>query len=750
MAMATVAVDVTSRDSVFRILPLAQGYLDGYRAAACGLIYRFTRIVASPGSWGSSDAKLALDEVHHATHVAQVVIAHWLAVYAGLWDGVTSVPFSAVPGLSTSSDFAAIGPEALLQNTDGVHRAIKEGKAVPTPFALLAFVADWMGATRATSSITPEQTANIQFLIDGAECLRAWRVGMQLTLQSRVKALTKMFKRTSGLDSAWIMAVGPSDAGGVQTTKWNRRLFSDLQNAGHMFDPPTLSNSITSDIAPIIALPSSATMLEPDVVVVAIAGKQIHALLNIARSSNDAPLEVVAVNATVNAVINGLQTPPFGGADAVYVTVWTSYPSLAKKDVRSRVQAAYSKRFGVTPGKQQAALSSGSPAAVSASAASSSSPAPTPPSSAIATGGGHPGSASSKRQSPRILHSLRLFTKGPHGMALYLIPDMYKKMCPTVLDAILHFFAHNGLSKSSEDADGTVFLTRDGTPVCALSPAQSERGYTVAPRQPTTFPKSTHPVMQIPCLCLVLTKEDLLWIATVPDAGPRVALKRLWDHHHVRTTPKRWFDDEASETFVNTVCNRASYMDPVSGAVGWESGAVLELILRFDDGAAAALVEALDTAMVSTCVSCTRDEEFYFGSRNMKDNDCLATVALEPTGAGDLVPRRLREPEVLPDDDIEAWSEWPLRGLYITTAQIGLLFFCQDTAALRAMSRFVRHCTPKSRFNAPNIVPLVHRDKVEIAYRFSGNEDVELGDDARFSTLTAVSAPTLSSRLTIT
>ena len=690
------------RDNAFIIQPIARGYANLYRAVATAIIYRFARINCG---FGASEAELAdtdrIDEVRAARsalrvrnapgHVIQVIFAQWLAVYVGLQLGRSSAvgTFAAMrpaDGLEVVND-----PRAVLADEGGVLGRVQAGATLLAPFAVLAYLVDWYGAVQpVVHAYQPAVAVYQQDLLPLARVLllstlprasgvaTALRTGLGADSNAAYAALAKLFKEGSEVQVRAVQGTSPT----------RLLLAAHCLAAGAMDEavqPHGEAEAETVSAAVTISGANTALLLQPTsaVVVFTANGKVADALLN--RTHEEAPLQYVAVNASIAAVC---RRAPAATASEVTAQTWALYPTADKGTIQcevDRVLAAVPRR-----------------SVVAAAAAGSTTAAPR-------------GSA----RKPLPLRPGRWFTQGPNVVAVYLVQRAHKsKDVRRATAALFHFFARYAVLR--DEASGRAFIAEQGVPTVELvkrgSGGGTGSGSDAAYEQrallksvPSTV--TLTPKTELPFVSIVLGRENLLWFAAVEAARPRAILEALWNVHHVGNVAGRRFDDAASADLIRLVISRR-----YTHAQKWAPAAMLELLFLPDDAVAAGLVHELEELMLATAVAVS-GEETYYGERQ-RGMRCTAThIFQDVAGGGDdlmLVP--LPRPQ---DVAVDRWSEWFVHGLCFTTTQLALLFAVGEEAALAALRVLVDACVIRSLGMGDAFRDLAQTDKMEMFRRFS-------------------------------
>jgi hypothetical protein len=208
----------------------------------------------------------------------------------------------------------------------------------------------------------------------------------------------------------------------------------------------------------------------------------------------------------------------------------------------------------------------------------------------------------------------------------------------------------------------------------------------------------------IPFLSVLLTKEDLLWVATSGGATPKgtvarskaqLLLERVWSLH-VAGLHGRKFDDNIADEIVRTVCY--SGLDKIPQAALWISGPVVEVVVpSWQADTLNKLCSELEQEMNKTVVvTVGSGADTYRGS--WKDpatkTEFVGTMSLVSDAEGNLRVRALAKALTLafPPGSAVATSGPLRRGLAINTTQAAVLAALGPSSMLGVVDHLADMC----------------------------------------------------------
>jgi hypothetical protein len=205
----------------------------------------------------------------------------------------------------------------------------------------------------------------------------------------------------------------------------------------------------------------------------------------------------------------------------------------------------------------------------------------------------------------------------------------------------------------------------------------------------------------IPFLSLLLSKEDLLWVATSAVKTPKgtvtrskaqLLLERMWGLH-VSGLHGRKFDDNIADEIVRSVCYTSG--DKIPQAALWISGAVVEVVVpSWQSEPLQKLCAELEQEMAKTAVlTAVSTNTTYAGTWTTPAADFLATTEFVPDSDGNLVARTLGKPlRIVATAQMRTSGPFS-RGLCINTTQAAILTALAPGQLLESVDHLLAVCS---------------------------------------------------------
>ena len=754
-----------SKDGVFVIQPVSRRYLNWHRAASTAIIFKMSRINCGFGAFDSelvtaSDGleilEMAMSKRKTPGHIIQVVFAQWLAFYIGLKQKYKSISISFNEIQNAPDSFVIVNsPIDLLSDKDGIVDKVGSGNVIISPAALLAYLVDWYGsilwplqnmqqpgnASTYTSMSTMLDTLLLTKLKDGSRTKDIVMRGIvDVDKSSFVAHLNSIF-------NPYVFIDGVSGKSSRVNLNVNEHLLA-VQQFAHTLDVQLLDYeadatvTVCSDIK--VSPEKMTALLDPSHAILVFCAHGKHelytdALFQVNRDANDAPLEYLCVNASINAFVNSFPDASSVGKAAqneLFLQIWRLYPGADKNRIKKHIASALAKRNGASC--EDSTDKDNARHETTEVETKAKLPLPFPPSSSHLKDVGSttktsgppaapfpPGSPSLTRPpeqlttehttnipkddtfptTPRDIQPGRLHTIGPNIITIYLKCLPFKKDITQACIATLCAFFNNWAIYEDKSL---VYATLRGEIVYNLR-KQPNSTYKQRLEIDTTLKlsKSAKPKTGPVLKSVIFTKEDMLWIAVTETDRVRDIVTELWGKHHLRNLTSKRFDDKITADIVHKACHQ-----DLSQANKWEKGAIAEMIFRFDDNVGNALLQELESTMVETTV-CEKDKKIYYGLR-LKDFSCNGTHELIPNGSSLNLVKLSTTLKIQPIP--EYWSEWFIKGVTFTATQLALLFANGGDAEFYAIGTLLSMSVTRN-FSVEKLRRIAHKDKAEIAKR---------------------------------
>jgi hypothetical protein len=664
-----------SKHNLFALQPIS-AYMNGLRAVATSVLYRYARINCGYGAWDeeyvspstSTDAAVAaaLNARFYPIHIIQIVLAEWLAVYAGMQNSAAeTVPLGSFMAFPDTSFAGTIynNPRDVLSNKDNLVATMAEGNTLLSPAAIVVFLVDWYGLTRPilmgrqdnSSSIKEwRQLKNKAFALRPStfkpdSCIgTAYAAGLQLPALDVITQLNKIFTHNEDTNPHKLQLVLTHLTGDLEPYNLKNMYESTCRftnSQDYLIRPYKDSHELaipqhvkfTSESAMDIAIS------KPGCVCLAFNKKkgQLHSVLHV---ETDAPLQYVCADATIATIVAALpDVYESHFHNEVVAQAWKLYPVYLKHDIDASAKRSMHMKFGATPVVGTALHTAPVPADVSST-------------------------ITAAIQNPKMLRPGRWFTKGPPMVALFFPPTLwYQRDFQTMLTRVTRFFEK---VKVVREGRGQAYLIKDNVPQYEIVVTKrAESGYGLAPlaNRAAVTAANLPDITGLPLWSIHFSKENLLWLAAVPNNRPREIIAELWTKHHVVTATARRTTDATSNRYF-----RAALQGKLEQAAAWQPGLLAEMVFSNLDNEAHMLVMELDQDFIQATAVVLYNGVYYYGTQAL-GKDLVATHVFENTFNA-LNIQQLRAPQTLSDKDITTRSLYLQRSFDITTTQLALLY----------------------------------------------------------------------------
>jgi hypothetical protein len=732
--MASAALPVTpSKDHLFALQTVSAGYESTLRAVATAVLFRFARVNCGHGAVPGSYEPVATDEVLTTeaalksrflpAHLVQVLLAEWLAVYAGL-QSKSSEPIGSFMELVDIDgvDGVVNSPRDVLTNKDDVQGRVKHGRTLLSPAAVLVFAIDWYGLAYPVISGRQDPVImktwhvlrNKLYQLRPSGCAASslvgasLRAGLGLSPVALIQHLNTVFTQHEVANPHPVRLVlatliGPAAPYNLQDMYAATRAFSHSGDYSNKQYKASESVSVPQTVQFPSAAHLDKAISDCGWVVLATDTHtgHVHALLH---TETDAPLQYLAVDASIAAIVKCLPAMyEESFQNDVVAQTWRLYPTYTKADIAASVKRSMHMRFGGAPVVGQQLASAPVPADVSST-------------------------LTGAIEHPKMLRPGRWFTPGPPMVALYYAPSVwYFNPVKSWVHTLLQFFKRVQVVRAAKTTHRPpTYLIQDGvakyeivTASKSTGAARRAKGYGLVDVSGSAVNISAcKDITGVPLCGVVFSKENLLWLAAVQDDRAREVVAELWSKHHVPTATARRFDDtQSSKLISDAVCAK------LEDAGQWP-GVAADMVFYADDITATALLIELDEMMYNQPVV-RSGGAYYYGTVGL-GKDVVVTHEFVGDGKG-YVLTTLAEPLTVPDKIIDLRTQYLNRALLITTTQLSLVYAVgseNEVRALQSMASFGLD----AQLPVPALRPLAEVDYNEVAKRvgYAFNDDASL------------------------
>jgi hypothetical protein len=323
-----------------------------------------------------------------------------------------------------------------------------------------------------------------------------------------------------------------------------------------------------------------------------------------------------------------------------------------------------------------------------------------------------------------MLRPGRWFTKGPPMVTLFFPPTLwYQRDFQTMLARVTRFFEK---VKVVREGRGPAYLIKDNAPQYEIVVTKrSDSGYGLAPLSKVTAitvaAANMTDITGLPLWSIHFSKENLLWLAAVPNNRPREIIAELWTKHHVVTATARRTTDATSNRYL-----RAALQGKLEQAAAWPAGLLAEMVFSNLDSDAHMLVMELDQDFIQATAVALYNGVYYYGTQAL-GKDVVATHVFANT-LNALTIEQLRTPQTLPNKDITTRSLFLQRAFDITTTQLALLYAFGSVDQIQDLHS-MSNLGLQETVNIPGLKAVSDVDHQEVAQRLqymSSSEGVSL------------------------
>jgi len=751
MADKTISIWPENEVDFFGVHAVSRQYMNLARAAAAGILFRYCRIISGFGSLTATKTVEALVDCGTPGHYAQIVLAEWLAVYAGLQSQASAPVASFLAVMHPPSSMMGMDdPQGL--KSEKVVKTVKKGTVLPSLASILIFLTDWYGHAHLLLNgrgkgmgVENKTWAHLRRLItstmpskcaEGSPAHTAYKAGLALSPALFVDAANKVLSHgaSSNPHPVWLVILP-----GMQMNRYN---ISDnmtaLQQHSAAADDTVVEGWVGHENtrAPALMAAPTARDLEGDEAVFLVeSGDGFDVALNLAAS---APLQDVALHAVIHELVVALPDHAKHAHFAdVVAQAWHLFPRLDAEKIEENVRRQLNAKYGqAVVDDGQSVLgdkrSRGLPLAPAVVPTAAAKPLPPTLNDYIAAFKSHPRTVMPRMSveeviavvapkvqtpllQPRPFVPRRQYSPGPGSVCLYFTPETWERPAVRRACIAVHcFFAELSVVKCGTG----VYISKAGKVIGKAVPSPHAPGsYDIVPARDLVLAaeQKTFRVLHT----VVFTREDLLYLTVTPNCDARAALDVLWNDHHVfegQGRKLRRFSDAKTATIIEQVVD-----GDLKLAATWGLDYVAEMAFREGDVAAADLLAKVNLCLTGRDVLvCDSRKTTTFGRRGAPGKPVISTHRLVPDRKGFI----LTPHAVTLDGDVSeyAHSDAVTRGLCLTTGQLALLFSMGNPAVCFALKTLVEACDPEA-FPSEGFQAAIAADKYEVQTRLAGLSD---------------------------